>query len=228
MVQCLAAKASLTGKRILVTAGPTREYIDQLRFISNPSSGKMGYALAQEAQKRGAEVTLISGPTNLSPPNGVHFIGVDTAQTMYKAAAKYFKANDALIMTAAVADYTSAKQIKGKLKKGPQELSLSLVPTTDILTQVSRNKGNKLLIGFAAEVEQLLDNAKQKLKRKNLDLIIANDVSQPGVGFEVDTNAITIIDKAGQIEEYPLMSKQRAAQIILDKIAYIWEQKNAG
>ncbi len=228
VIKHLAAKAGLAGKKILVTAGPTREYIDQLRFISNPSSGKMGYALAGEAQKRGAEVTLISGPASLSPPDGVRFIEIDTAYGMYQAVSKYFKAHDALIMAAAVADYTPAKQIKGKFKKSSQELPLSLVSTTDILTQVSHKKGDRLLIGFAAEVEDIIKNAKQKLKQKKLDLIVANDVSRPGVGFEVDTNAITIIDKAGVVEEHPLMSKQKAAQVILDKMECLCEQEHAG
>lgn len=218
----LAAKTSLTGKSILVTAGPTREYIDRLRFISNSSSGKMGYAIAKEAKLRGARVTLISGPTNLSAPHGVEYIGIDTAKEMYQAVLKHLNKADALIMAAAVGDYTPAEQYKGKLKKGTKTLNLELAPTTDILAEVSRKKKNQLIVGFAAEVEQVVVNARRKLKQKKLDIIIANDVSLPGVGFGYDTNAVTIIDKEGQIEEHPLTSKTRIAQIILDKIEHMW------
>jgi phosphopantothenoylcysteine decarboxylase/phosphopantothenate--cysteine ligase len=225
VIQRLTAKASLAGKKILVTAGPTREHIDQVRFISNPSSGKMGYALAREALQRGAQVTLVSGPTNLSPPPGVNFVGVEAAQEMCQAVLKYVKTADALIMAAAVADYTPARKVGGKLKKDQQGLNLELVSTTDILTQVSKEKGKRVLVGFAAEMKNVVKNAQQKLKQKGLDIIVANDVSQPGVGFGGDTNAVTIIDRQGQIEGHPLMSKTRTAQIILDKVEHVWGKK---
>jgi phosphopantothenoylcysteine decarboxylase/phosphopantothenate--cysteine ligase len=227
VIQCLTGRASLAGKKILVSAGPTREPIDQVRFISNPSSGKTGYAIAGEARARGAEVTLISGPVTLLPPGGVRFVGVTTAQEMHQAVLKHFKAADALIMAAAVADYTPAQALGGKLKKGAPGLCLELVPTTDILTQASKRKGDRLLIGFAAEVEQVVSNARKKLEQKGLDMIVANDVSRPGMGFGGDANAITIIDKQGRMEEYPLMSKAQIARIILDKIEKLWEQERS-
>jgi phosphopantothenoylcysteine decarboxylase/phosphopantothenate--cysteine ligase len=225
VVQRLAGGGSLAGKKILITAGPTREHIDMVRFISNPSSGRMGYALAAEAVRRGAQVTLISGPTELAPVSGASCVGVKTAQEMYQAVLKHFEKSDALIMTAAVADYTPAQPFGGKQKKGSQKISLELLPTVDILSQVSKNKGNRLLVGFAAEVENVVDNARDKLRRKGLDLIIANDISQPGSGFAGDTNAISIIDKQDQIENYPLMSKTKAAQTVLDKLEGLWRSR---
>jgi len=207
----------LSGENVLVTAGPTIESIDPVRFISNRSSGKMGYAVALAASRRGAAVTLISGPTSLSVPAGVKMESVNSAQEMEKSVLKHLPHSNAVIMAAAVADFTPLH--KAKVKHRKDELtSIELKKNKDILKGIAKKRGKRLLIGFAAETGQNIDSAKSKLKDKNLDLIVLNDVTRKGAGFDVDTNIVTIIDKKGKMDEYPLMSKIDVANTILDKM----------
>ena len=211
------APDDLKGKHILVTAGPTRESIDPVRYISNRSSGKMGYALAMAAHRRGADVTLISGPSAETVPEGVSFISVETASQMESAVMKYLPESHVLIMAAAVSDFPPA--VKAKVKYQKKELNiLKLNKTNDILARVGRQKKKLLLVGFSAETDGDIDKARKKLKDKNLDLIVFNNVSQKGAGFDADTNIVTIIDKKGNVNEHPLMRKLEAADVILDRI----------
>jgi len=212
----LQKKADLAGKRIVVTAGGTREPIDPVRHISNRSSGKMGYLLAEAARDRGAQVTLISAPASLPQPAGVKFTPVNTASEMKKAVSKATAKADALIMAAAVADYQPVKTARHKMKKNSPTLTLELVKTPDILAEV---KGSFLRVGFAAESRDLLSNARKKLKQKDIDLIVANDITKAGSGFDVDTNKVTMIDRAGKTESLPLLSKREVAERVLDRVA---------
>jgi phosphopantothenoylcysteine decarboxylase/phosphopantothenate--cysteine ligase len=207
----------LTGQNILVTAGPTREPIDPVRFISNRSSGKMGYAIAQAAVRRGADVTLISGPSSLKPPTGTSFISVERASEMEKAVFKQLPKATSVIMSAAVADFKSTLKGKVKLQK-KDAMSLELKETADILKKIGKRKGRRILIGFAAESGKNIESAKNKLKEKNLDLIVLNDISQMDAGFEVDTNKVSIINKKGMVKECQLMKKIEVADIILNKM----------
>jgi phosphopantothenoylcysteine decarboxylase/phosphopantothenate--cysteine ligase len=215
--QVLRQKQDLKDKRIVVTAGGTREPIDPVRHIGNRSSGKMGYAIAEAAQDRGANVTLISANVSLEEPGGVEVVKVQTASDMKKAVVKAVKKTDALIMAAAVADYQPEVIAKSKIKKeSAQNLTLKLIKTPDILGEV---KGNFIKVGFAAESENLVANAKKKLVNKKLDLIIANDITLSDSGFDTDTNRVTIIDKQGKVVELPLISKREVADKILDRVA---------
>lgn len=208
----------LQGKKVLVTAGPTREAIDPVRFISNRSSGRMGYAIAKVAQQWGAEVFLVSGPTALTAPPGVHLTRVETAAEMREAVLKYFPEVDIVIKAAAVADYR-VKEVKDqKIKKKDEGLILELEKTPDILEELGRIKENQILVGFAAETQNLLAYAEEKLRRKNLDFIVVNDVSRKDAGFEVETNAIQIVHRNGKVTDYPLMSKEKIAEVILEEI----------
>ena len=211
----LEKRGDLAGKRIVVTAGGTREPIDPVRFISNRSSGKMGYSIAEEARDRGAEVTLISAST-LPQPQGVKFIQVETALEMKRAVQGALNDAHALIMAAAVADYKPIKMEKEKIKKDSPTLLLELERTPDILGEV---EGDFLKIGFAAESKDLLKNAQAKLEAKNLDLVVANDITEPDSGFGSDKNKVTLIFKDGRVEELPLLPKREVAQKILDKVA---------
>ncbi|MEK7851312.1 MAG: bifunctional phosphopantothenoylcysteine decarboxylase/phosphopantothenate--cysteine ligase CoaBC [Deltaproteobacteria bacterium] len=215
-IEAILSPKDLKGERILITAGPTFEGIDPVRFIGNRSSGKMGYALAKMALRRGADVTLISGPSSLKPPRGPRFIAVESAGEMEKAVISNLKDATTVIMAAAVSDYRPAKAESEKMKKGKGTLSIDLEKTSDILSAIGKKKGKRLLIGFAAETENLVANAGKKLKEKNLDLIVANNVKEPGAGFGVDTNIVTIIDKKGNVEELPRMSKEEVAWRVLD------------
>jgi len=210
-----------TGERVLVTAGPTREPIDPVRFISNHSTGKMGYAIAQVAARRGGEVILISGPTHLNPPYGVKVVKVGTAREMRDAVMGYRNWATVVIKAAAVADYRPQTTADQKIKKTQKALTLKLERNPDILAEVAKDKGNKVVVGFAMETEELLARAQEKLKRKNLDLICANDLTEPGAGFAVDTNLICLIDKSGKAERLPLMGKEQVASIILDRVREI-------
>ncbi|MDO8446988.1 MAG: bifunctional phosphopantothenoylcysteine decarboxylase/phosphopantothenate--cysteine ligase CoaBC [Deltaproteobacteria bacterium] len=218
-METILSPKDLKGERILVTAGPTCEAIDPVRFIGNRSSGKMGYALAKMALRRGAGVTLISGPSSLKPPRGVKFISVESAEEMRKAVITNLRDATTVVMAAAVADYTPVKVAFSKIKKSKEPLSLELAKTLDILSEIGQKKSKRLLIGFAAETENLVANAKKKLKEKNLDLIVANNLKEPGAGFGVDTNIVTIMDKNGSVEELPKMSKEDVAWIVLDRMA---------
>ena len=207
----------LTGQNILVTAGPTIEPIDPVRFISNRSSGKMGYAIAQAAVRRGADVTLISGPSSLTPPPGASFISIERASEMEAVLFKHLKKSTSVIMAAAVSDYFPSDTAKVKLKK-TDAITLNLKKNSDILLKLGKQKGKRTLIGFAAESGKDIRSAKNKLKEKNLDLIVLNDISQKGAGFDVDTNVVTLINKSGEITEYPIMKKIEVANIILDRM----------
>jgi phosphopantothenoylcysteine decarboxylase/phosphopantothenate--cysteine ligase len=217
-----AAVSALTPKdlrkhNILVTAGPTIEPIDPVRFISNRSSGKMGYAVAKAAERRGANVTLVSGPSSLKPPAGANFVPVEKASEMETAVLKYFPKATSVIMAAAVSDFTPSLKSKVKLKKDDIN-TLKLKRNNDILKKLGKKKAGKTLIGFAAETGNGVKKAEKKLKEKNLDMIVMNNVLQDGAGFDSDTNIITIIDKKGKIEKHPKMKKIEAANIILDKM----------
>ena len=221
----LVSVQDLAGEVILVTAGPTREPLDPVRYLSNRSSGKMGYAIAEAAGARGARVILVSGPTALVPPQGVDVIHVETAQQMHDAVLAKLTAATVVIKAAAVADYRP-KQVAGrKIKKDEAVPQVTLEPTPDILAEVGKRKGRRILVGFAAETEDLVENARKKLQRKHLDLMVANDVSQPGAGFDADTNAVKILDAQGKVEELPLQSKRSVADRVLDRVAELLRQR---
>ncbi|MCW5799282.1 MAG: hypothetical protein LZF60_20008 [Nitrospira sp.] len=208
-----------SGRKVLISAGPTQEAIDPVRFISNRSSGKMGYALAEAARSRGAHVVLVSGPTSLPPPLGVEHCPVITAEEMYKALAARFAWSDTVIMAAAVADFRPARPSAHKLKKrrGPVT-HLDLEATDDILCELRDRRRNQVLVGFAAETDDLLAHAKEKLHAKGLDLLVANDVTAPGSGFGSDTNRVWLLTREADPEELPLLSKRDVADRILDRI----------
>jgi phosphopantothenoylcysteine decarboxylase/phosphopantothenate--cysteine ligase len=201
--------------RILITAGPTREFLDPIRYISNRSSGKMGYALAEAAKAAGMRVTLVSGPTALTPPKGVTFVPVTTAAEMGAAVLKRFPQCDVVIMTAAVCDFRPKHVARRKIKKQTFAGSLELVPTMDILAELGKRKTKQILVGFAAETDNLVRNACEKLHRKGLDLIVANDVS----AMEADTNKVILIRRDGGHEELPEMSKKRVARAIVRRVS---------
>ena len=209
----------LTGMTVLVTAGPTREPIDAVRFISNPSTGKMGYAIAEAARDRGATVILISGPTAIAPPGGVTLIPVQSARDMHKSVMDHVDGSQVVIMAAAVSDFKPTVSSDRKIKKHEAPTMINLERTEDILSAVAKAPGRKLLVGFAAETDNVLDNAIQKLRSKNLDMIVVNDLMKKGAGFGSDTNAVTIIDRAGVQTELPVMPKWEIARRIIDKIA---------
>ena len=209
----------LTGMTVLVTAGPTREPIDAVRFISNPSTGKMGYAIAEAARDRGATVILISGPTAIAPPGGVTLIPVQSARDMHKSVMDHVEGSQVVIMAAAVSDFKPTVSSDRKIKKHEAPTMINLERTEDILSAVAKAPGRKLLVGFAAETDNVLDNAIQKLRSKNLDMIVVNDLMKKGAGFGSDTNAVTIIDRAGVQTELPVMPKWEIARRIIDKIA---------
>lgn len=214
----------LVGKRVLITAGPTQEAIDPVRYITNHSTGKMGYALARQARYMGADVTLVSGPTNLTPPEGVEYIPVISAKQMYDAVMEKQMQSDAIIMSAAVADYRPVSIAEEKIKKTEGNAEIPLERTDDILGSLGQDK-NAFLCGFSMETENMLENSKKKLLKKNLDMIVANNLKTKGAGFGVDTNVVTIIsDSPGNddgviSEELPLLSKEDVAYEILDRIA---------
>jgi phosphopantothenoylcysteine decarboxylase/phosphopantothenate--cysteine ligase len=206
------------GKQVLVTAGPTLEPIDPVRFISNPSSGKMGYAVARAAAQRGARVTLISGPTSLPDPPDVILIRVQTAEEMARAVFEHKESAHVIIKAAAVSDYASVEYAKQKIKKAGGEMVLHLQQTPDILKALGNTKRDTVLVGFAAETEDLKNNACKKLAEKNLDIIVANLVGITGSGFKADTNTATLFYKDGTKEPLPLMEKDSLAHILLDRI----------
>ena len=220
-VEVVLTEKDLEGHRILITAGPTRELFDPVRYISNHSSGKMGYALAIMARRRGADVTLISGPTALSIPAGVSFVGVSSAEEMRDAAMEHLEDSTVIIKAAAVADYRPSVASDSKIKKKDGGLDVRFERTPDIISEVSGRKGDRILVGFAMETENLVENAKGKMKTKGMDLIVANEIGHPGSGFQHDTNIVKIIDKSGNIEELPLMDKKDVADRILDRVLKI-------
>jgi phosphopantothenoylcysteine decarboxylase/phosphopantothenate--cysteine ligase len=209
----------LVGEHLLVTAGPTREELDPIRFLSNYSSGKMGYAIARKARRRGASVTLITGPTCLEAPWGVMSVAVESAEEMRTAVLDHLVVSTIIIKAAAVADYRPRLRADEKIKKEDSPLILELTKNPDILAELGKIKAERLLIGFAAETENLLENAAKKLAEKNLDMIVANDVSQAGAGFNVDTNIVKLLFKNGLVEELSLLGKEALADVILDRVA---------
>jgi len=216
-VERAVASPDLRGQRVLVTAGPNREAIDPVRFISNRSTGKMGYAIAAAAWRRGAEVTLVSGPTALPAPYGVTRREVTTAREMRDAVRAEIRGATVLMMAAAVADYRAAKPAPSKIKKGKGRLRLELERTDDILAELPRRRGRCLVVGFAAETEDVVANAARKLREKKLDMIVANDVAAADTGFAVDTNAVVLLDAEGR-HDIPLASKGEVAERILDRV----------
>jgi phosphopantothenoylcysteine decarboxylase / phosphopantothenate---cysteine ligase len=214
----LARSSELAGENVLVTAGPTLEDIDPVRFVSNRSSGRMGYRLAEAARDRGARVTLVSGPTALPAPHGVQVVAVRSAEEMARAVAERLEAASIVAMAAAVSDYRPAQVSPGKLKKSEGGASLELVRTPDILRELGERKGGRFLLGFAAETEDLRQNARRKLVEKRLELIVANDVGAPGLGFGSERNAATLLDAAGGEVELPAMGKRELAERIWDRV----------
>lgn len=212
----LGSGGDLAGRHIVVTAGGTQEPIDPVRYIGNRSSGKMGYALAEAARDRGAKVTLITAPASVPVPAGVDIVRVNTAEEMRRAVEGATAQADALVMAAAVADYRPIKTAKEKIKKGKAGLTLELERTPDILGTV---KGNFIKVGFAAESSNLVENAKKKLRQKDLDLVVANDITASDSGFGTDTNRVTIIDRKGRTESLPLLPKREVADKVLDRVA---------
>jgi phosphopantothenoylcysteine decarboxylase/phosphopantothenate--cysteine ligase len=228
VIQLLAARSDLKGEVVLITAGPTLEALDPVRYISNRSSGKMGYAIAKVARNRGARVILISGPTNMPPPPGVEYFRVETAEEMRMAVHKYFSEATLMIMAAAVADWRPASPLSQKAKKTGQSLWIEFIQNPDILEEVSRvRKPGQVIVGFSAETTKLHENAKKKIADKKLDLIVANDVTQPGAGFGLETNIVTMMDQTGNIEDLPQMSKEQVAQRILDRVLMIKSKKGS-
>lgn len=217
VVRELAHEKDLHGKKVLVTAGPTQEAIDPVRYITNHSTGKMGYALAEAAMLRGAEVTLISGPTAIELPMFVNVIPIISAQEMFEKVATNATENDIIIKAAAVADYRPKEVCDEKIKKSDHDTEIELERTTDILAYLGKNKGKTFLCGFSMETENMLENSRRKLDKKNLDMIVANNLKDKGAGFGVDTNLITIITRDRELQ-LELMSKQDAANCILDEI----------
>lgn len=217
VVRELAHEKDLHGKKVLVTAGPTQEAIDPVRYITNHSTGKMGYALAEAAMLRGAEVALISGPTAIEPPMFVNVIPIISAQEMFEKVATNATENDIIIKAAAVADYRPKEVCDEKIKKSDHDTEIELERTTDILAYLGKNKGKTFLCGFSMETENMLENSRRKLDKKNLDMIVANNLKDKGAGFGVDTNLITIITRDRELQ-LELMSKQDAANCILDEI----------
>lgn len=217
----LGLKGQLAGFRLLVTAGPTREPMDPVRFLSNFSSGRQGFALAQAAIDRGAEVTLITGPTHLSTPVGAQRIDVTTAEEMQSRVLKSCEQTDVLIMTAAVSDYRPVSFAPRKIKKTQKEMALRLTNTADILSAVSAGTPGirpRLVVGFAAESENLMKNARKKLEEKKIDLIVANDITARDAGFEAETNRVTLLDRKGDVQEIALMSKALVSEAVLDRV----------
>ncbi len=208
----------LEGETVLVTAGPTQEPLDPVRYLSNRSSGKMGYALAEEAASRGARVVLVSGPVTLTEPKGIEVIHVHTALEMRKAVMDHLAPATIIVKAAAVADYHRANAPKQKEKKTPARLSLELDPTPDILAEAGRKKGDRLLVGFAAETQNLIDEARRKLESKNCDMVVANLVSQEGIGFESDENEVTLVLRTGEIIPVPRSAKRAIARRIFDEM----------
>ena len=212
------ALRDLEGETVLVSAGPTREDLDPVRYITNRSSGKMGYAVAEAAAKRGAKVILISGPVILETPAGVERVDVRTAEEMRRAVGERFSEASIAVLAAAVSDYRPAELRAEKIKKSNTPLAISLEPTTDILAEVATRKGQKIVVGFAAETDQVAENARKKLVSKNADLMVANDVTAEGAGFDSDTNVVTLFSRDGRDLALPKMPKSEVAQRVLDEV----------
>jgi len=218
----------LAGLRVLVSAGPTRESIDPVRFVTNRSSGRMGYAIAGCARRRGASVTIVSGPTTIEAPTGCELVRVETAEEMNEAMRSRVTSADVVIMVAAVADYRPSEAAANKIKKSSSGMTLSMQPTPDIISGLAQARGERILVGFAAETKDLAENARSKLRRKKLDLIVANDVSAVDSGFDVETNSAILLDRFGGEECTETVSKPELAGIVLDKVVLLLERKQRG
>jgi len=222
----LFSRKDLKGEKIVITGGPTQEPIDPVRFITNPSSGKMGYALAKMARRRGAEVILITGPVALPlPRTDIQWVPVRSAGEMREAVFAHLEGSSVVIKAAAVSDYRPKVNSEKKIKKGSSDYILALERTKDILEELGKKKGNRILVGFAAETEDVTENAKKKLLEKNLDLIVVNDVTKPGAGFRSDTNQVKILYPSGQVKDLPLMTKEEVSQFILDDVVKLLKEK---
>lgn len=222
-LEAFLAPKDLLGLRLLVSAGPTREYLDPVRFISNPSSGRMGYAVAEAARDRGAEVVLVSGPTSLKAPWGMEVVRVESALEMRQAILERYPWAKAVVMAAAVADYRPAEVLKDKEPKAEAEKTVRLVPNPDILKELGERKEGRVLVGFAMETASGLERAKEKLRRKNLDLIALNWVNREGVGFGSSENEVVLIARDGRVLELPRMEKRQVAHRILDLVKEFWK-----
>ncbi len=222
----LRAADSLAGVRMLVTAGPTHEPIDPVRFIGNPSSGKTGYLIAEEAARRGAEVMLISGPTALPDPFGVETVRVKTALEMEAAVLEAYTTTHVVIAAAAVSDFRPASVAEHKVKKDEAPSSIELERNPDILARLGKDKGDRVLVGFAAETDSVVDNARAKLEGKHLDLVVANDVSVPGLGFASDMNAVTFVEHDGE-ETVGTEHKRELAARLLDRVGMLLEERSS-
>jgi phosphopantothenoylcysteine decarboxylase / phosphopantothenate---cysteine ligase len=216
--EVLKTERDLTGETVLVTAGPTCEDLDPVRYLTNRSSGKMGYAVAEAAAQRGSKVILVSGPVNLETPPGVERLDVRTAKEMHRSVLDHIAGASIAIFAAAVADYRPVEQHAEKIKKGDAALTIGLEATTDILADVAKNKGQKIVVGFAAETDHVAENARKKLSAKNADLIVANDVTAEGAGFDHDTNIVTLFSRDGRDLALPKLNKSEVAQRILDEV----------
>jgi len=216
----------MKGLRVLVTAGPTREPMDPVRFLTNRSTGKMGYALAERARRRGASVTLVSGPVALTPPQGVETVPVETAQEMFDSVVERFPECDIAIKAAAPADFRPREYAAAKIKKDGGNRTLELAANPDIAAELGRRKDKQILVIFAAETGELLDSARGKLTRKNADMVVANDVTEPGAGFGVDTNIVTLLTRDGQPEPLPLLTKDEVADRILSAALTLYRKRN--
>jgi phosphopantothenoylcysteine decarboxylase/phosphopantothenate--cysteine ligase len=225
VLEVLGCAQDLSGETVLLTAGPTREKIDPVRYLTNRSSGRMGYALTEAALRRGARVLLVSGPTALTPPGAAQFTRVESAQEMHHAVLSLLPQASIVIKTAAVSDYRPKAPVAQKIKR-KGSMALELEPTPDILTDISLQKTGQILVGFAAETENVLENARQKLVSKNLDAVVLNDVSREGVGFDCDRNAVTIITR-DEVVEVPETTKWEVAQRVLDQIVRIRQHRNS-
>jgi phosphopantothenoylcysteine decarboxylase/phosphopantothenate--cysteine ligase len=221
VVKFLTAKRDLEGRSILVTSGRTQEPLDPVRYLSNRSSGKMGYALAEAARRRGAKITLISGPSHLPVPGELNFVRVERAREMYSAVRTRFARADVLIMAAAVSDFVPSVISPEKTKKKEEEINLRLKPGVDILKEMGKRKKKQILVGFSLETQDEIRNSKRKLTEKNLDLVVINNPTIPGAGFEVDTNRVILIDKKGKVEKLPLLPKKEVAERVLDKVTVL-------
>jgi phosphopantothenoylcysteine decarboxylase/phosphopantothenate--cysteine ligase len=227
----LVSPQDFMGYRVLVTAGPTYEDFDPVRFLTNRSSGKQGYALARVAWRRGADVCLISGPTARSAPYGVELVPVRSAREMADAVKERFPGTDVLLMAAAVSDYRPSRAEVKKMKRGQEEMQYHLTQNPDILKGLARRKTRQVVVGFAAETHDLEAEARRKMREKNLDLIVANDVNRPDSGFQADTNEVTLMGREGEAERLPLLHKEEVAARILDRVARLvaarWETVSA-
>jgi phosphopantothenoylcysteine decarboxylase/phosphopantothenate--cysteine ligase len=224
----LSSRKDFLGSHVLITAGPTQESLDPIRFLSNRSSGRMGWALAEAARDRGAEVTLVAGPTHLAPPPQIAFVPITTSEELRHAVSARFAKNDVLIMAAAVADFRPIGASSEKIPKVRGRLTLALEPTPDILMGLSDRRSGQVVVGFAAETNELVKRATRKLHKKRLDLIVANDVTEPGAGFGTDTNRVTLVEKGGRVESLPLMPKREVADRIMDAVQRLRAGQNEG